>query len=140
MTEFKTSKCIIKLISPTIVENKIIDGCDINLIDLTEIRNINLKLTNGKPYVVLLDAGEYTSITTEAREISATENFSKNLIAKAFVISSIPQRIVGNFYIKVNKPFASTKLFTSKEKAIEWLNDELKNHSTIKKGNLISEN
>ena len=131
MLEHKTSKCIIKLIDTLIVENKIIDGSNIDVIDLTEIRNINRTLTKDKPYSILLDAGKFTSITAEAREISATEEFSKNLIAKAFVIHSIPQRIVGNFYIKVNKPFASTKLFTSKEKAIEWLIDELNKYSNL---------
>jgi hypothetical protein len=131
MLEHKTSKCIIKLIDTLIVENKIIDGSNIDVIDLTEIRNINRTLTKDKPYSILLDAGKFTSITAEAREISATEEFSKNLIAKAFVINSIPQRIVGNFYIKVNKPFASTKLFTSKEKAIEWLIHELNKNSNL---------
>lgn len=139
MMEFKTNKCIIKLITPTIVENKIIDGCDINVVDLTEIRNLNVKLTKGNPFAVLLDAGQYTSITTEAREIAATKSFSKNTIAKAFIINSLPQRIVGNFYIKVNKPFSETKLFTSKEKGIEWLNHQIEIHTKQKNRDLISE-
>jgi hypothetical protein len=41
--------------------------------------------------------------------------------ADAFVISALPQKIMGNFYLNVFKPKVPTKLFTSEEKAILWL-------------------
>ncbi len=41
--------------------------------------------------------------------------------ADAFVITSISQSILANFYSKINKPERPTKFFTKQEDALEWL-------------------
>jgi hypothetical protein len=41
--------------------------------------------------------------------------------ADAFVIYSLPQKLVGNFYLKVNKPPVPTRFFKTPEEAIRWL-------------------
>lgn len=41
--------------------------------------------------------------------------------ADAFVITSLPQKIIGNFFLKFHKPEVPTKLFVEEEKAIKWL-------------------
>ncbi|MBL4593591.1 MAG: hypothetical protein JKX68_07230, partial [Flavobacteriales bacterium] len=35
--------------------------------------------------------------------------------------TSLPATIIGNFFIKFNKPAVPTKLFKSEEKALAWL-------------------
>jgi hypothetical protein len=42
-------------------------------------------------------------------------------VADAFVIDSLAQRILGNFYLKFNKPQFPTRFFNSKEEALIWL-------------------
>jgi hypothetical protein len=38
------------------------------------------------------------------------------------VIKILGQRILGNFYIKFQKPMIPTKIFNNHEDALEWLN------------------
>ena len=42
-------------------------------------------------------------------------------IAEAFLLTSLAQKILINFYIRFDKPLVPSKVFTNKEKAIEWL-------------------
>lgn len=41
--------------------------------------------------------------------------------AEAFVIKSVPQRLLGNFYMRNLKPIVPAKVFTEKEEATKWL-------------------
>ena len=57
----------------------------------------------------------------------ATEKFSEKTrqsikVKEAFVITTLPHRILGNLYLRVNKPSHPTKFFTTENDAINWLN------------------
>ncbi len=70
---------------------------------------------------VLVICGEYTT-----SDISFLRHLSKNgndpySKADAFVIQSIAQKLVANFYIKMVSPERPTKFFTAKEEALKWL-------------------
>jgi hypothetical protein len=75
----------------------------------------------GEKLPVLVLCAEHASTNSELlTAISKNKNnpFSK---ADAFVIKSIAQKILANFYIKINKPERPTKFFNDKEEAINWL-------------------
>jgi len=131
-----TEKYRISILEKRIIENRLIDSSNIEVEDIKEVLIINNELSNGEQFALLIDTGEYTSSSIEAREFGATKEYAENIIAQAIFIHSIPQRIVGNFYIKVNKPFVETKLFTDRDKAIEWLKD--KTERLIKKRTHLS--
>ena len=62
-----------------------------------------------------------------AMEKGATEKFSEKTrqsikVKEAFVITTLPHRILGNLYLRVNKPSHPTKFFTTENDAINWLN------------------
>ena len=82
------------------------------------------KLTEDKKYIVLVLASQHTSITSEAQKKSMTKEKYKNVVAQAIVVHSLAQRILGNFMIKFIKYSMPCQLFSSKEKAIDWLNEE----------------
>ncbi len=42
-------------------------------------------------------------------------------IADAYVSSNFGHKIIGNFYLKVNKPGRPSKIFPNKDEAIVWL-------------------
>lgn len=123
--EIETQGARIRLINSSLVENVIIDYTSIDTEEVLKIKEVNLQLTDGKPYAVLVDSGLFTSITKEARELSASTEFAQRTIAKALLVHSLGHRIVGEFYIKINKPIIKTKIFTNRDKAIEWLNKEI---------------
>ena len=126
LAEIKIQCATIRLIAPHIIENIIHDYVTLEKKNILEIKRINMQLSEGQPYAVLVDGGTYTAISKEARELSASKEFAQETIAKALLLRYIGQRIVAQFYININKPHVKTKLFTDREKAIEWLNAQIK--------------
>ncbi|MFN5418511.1 MAG: hypothetical protein ACK5B9_15745 [Flavobacteriia bacterium] len=52
---------------------------------------------------------------TEVREWASAPDGNKNTIADALVISSLPHKILANFYLKFNKPVKPTKIFNARD-------------------------
>lgn len=116
-----TSKFEVTLLEDSIVESYIKAGIVVEIEDLQELKKISSELASHKPYVILVSSGELASFSKEARELSASKNFITNARAKAVVVDSIAKKIIGNFYLKVNKPYLQTKLFSDKTEALSWL-------------------
>lgn len=116
------------MLEPGVVEIIFAGGKTIEESDIQALREINLKITKGKPYGVLVQAEELVNFTREVRELLASETFKGNTKAKALITNGLGQKLLGNFYLKVNKPHIKTRLFTSREKALAWLREELKNY------------
>lgn len=96
------------------------DG-DFTLENAKELFEASLEVGKGKQYPNLIRVHQYFLPTKEAREFVAAPERSSRALAEAYVIKSLPQKLIGNFYIRIDKPLAPTKLFTSEEKAMEWL-------------------
>ena len=47
---------------------------------------------------------------------------NKSKIAEAAIITSLPNRLLINFYLKISKPKVPAKAFSDVEAATEWLN------------------
>jgi ribosomal protein S4E len=73
-------------------------------------------------HLLLIIPGKHSTITSEAREYST--NNPMNNKAVAIVSNSLAQKIIVNFMISVYqkiKPGYKIKLFSNKDKALEWL-------------------
>ena len=70
---------------------------------------------------VLIDITKVTEIAKEARDYFANERTSSIQRATALLINSPVSRIIGNFFMGLNKPISPTKLFTDPQEAIKWL-------------------
>lgn len=79
------------------------------------------EIGKGKKYLLLLTTGKYALADKDAREFGASEAGNAYTIAAAIVVKSLAQKLIGNAYIKLNKPIAPNALFTDETKAIEWL-------------------
>jgi hypothetical protein len=97
----------------------------IDVEDIKELRRVNLKLTEEKPYTVLVEAEQLATFTREVRELLASKEFMGRTYAKALVFDGLAQRLMGNFYLHVNKPHIKTRLFNDRNKAIEWLREQV---------------
>ena len=94
------------------------------LITEKEVRVINThlgELNEGNAMLILITAEEVTQFDDSARVFSASEEGSKYSLAEAFVVKSLSQRLIANFYVKVNKPPIPSKVFNSEKEAIKWL-------------------
>ena len=79
------------------------------------------ELTKGKAYPNLFTATNFMLPDLETRAFMVTEKRLSLTNADAMVLNSLPQRILANFYHKINKPPIPTKFFNNKNDAIQWL-------------------
>ena len=79
------------------------------------------KLSGGKLVRVLKIAGNGSSVDAESRKYIASGIGSRFSIAEAILIETFAHKLIGNFYLKVERPIKPTKLFNDKDKAVEWL-------------------
>ncbi len=70
---------------------------------------------------VLIDMTTVSEISKEARDYFANERTASIQRATALLIGSPVSRVIGNFFMGLNKPISPTKLFTDPQKAIRWL-------------------
>lgn len=79
------------------------------------------KQLNGSKIPMLISGGQYSTTNTETlKYIAANENMPYSKCA-AFIVSSISQKLLGNFYLKIYKPQRPTRFFNNKSDAISWL-------------------
>ncbi|MCE3279802.1 MAG: hypothetical protein K0S44_1993 [Bacteroidetes bacterium] len=103
-----------------ILRIKIIEGAEIELSDALQNFEATKLLTKNDRYLILVDGRVSLSISREARAFAA-ESKNDDSIASAMIITSTANKLIGNFYININKPSIPTRIFSSEEKAIEWL-------------------
>ena len=96
-------------------------GVEVTLENITEINRHLKKLSKGKKVPVFNDIRGVKSITREARLFASGEKSAQVSSAAALLIGSPLSKVIGNFFMGINKPPYPTKLFTSEKKALEWL-------------------
>ncbi len=70
---------------------------------------------------ILIFCNEFSSTNAELMNHLAKEGANPYASAEAYVLTSLNQRILGNFYSKIIRPARPTKLFNSAEEAEKWL-------------------
>lgn len=73
-----------------------------------------------KRYHFIFEFASFSEVDPELRKKRATTDGTEFSLSDALVISNLPQKIMGDFYLKFNKPVRPTKFFYSLEKAVEW--------------------
>ncbi len=71
MKKIELHKGYIELLASNLVLLTLKDNVTIEEEDILEIKEINTKLTNGLDYGLITNCGNYTSISTEARKLTA---------------------------------------------------------------------
>lgn len=75
----------------------------------------------GGTYYNLFEFEPHVDVEPEVRTWASAPSGNKNTIADALLISSLPHKLMANFYMKFNKPVKPTKIFNSRDKAVQWL-------------------
>ena len=80
-----------------------------------------LRLSKNKPCKLFLDLRNLGYISQGAREYSASDEATQLAIATAVLAPSRITKLIANFFLTFNKPKMPFQIFTSKEKAFDWL-------------------
>lgn len=107
-----------------ILHIKIKPDNEFTVFDFNELVSAAKDIGDGKKFLNLIIVGKNTLPDDQSRIASSSEKGSIYKVADAFVINSLAQRIVANFYLKINKPFVPTKFFNNEEDAVVWLKEQ----------------
>ena len=104
----------------------------------TYLKNTDLTLEDAKTdfesYLSLCDQGKLPvliemenvkSVEREARAYYSSKEATNYITAAALLITNPVNRIIGNFYMGLNKTAFPFRLFSEKDKAIKWLKQYL---------------
>jgi hypothetical protein len=125
----KTKKSIHRLIEPNIIHVETEDGVVIDKDVALEGFKINLALNGGNPFCIILDMTKgLFQPTSEARKLYASEGICKYRLGCALIANNIASYLLGNFFIRINKPLSPVRIFQKgkEEEALEWLRSFLK--------------
>ena len=121
-------KVIVKLEASTIVmrpdsimEFRIAPTREFSIQDVKDIVDTVGRIGGGKQFCNLIVLPADFSAAAEVRQYAAEEAANVYTIADAFVTTSLPTKILINFYILFHKPLKPTRMFMTEENAIRWL-------------------
>lgn len=98
------------------------EGEYIELEDAIQMREANLKLSEGKPFCLLMSGlTSYYTFSPEAKELLAGKEYSALRKAVAFVSNSLATKLIIEAFIRFNKPQSPSKTFACEQEAIAWL-------------------
>jgi len=110
--------------SGRVISINLLSGIEITIDDFKELISAREMLADNLPFTSLIMFQEGTSLSKEIREYSASID-DPNWIAEAILICNEKGKLLAEFYVKVNSPKTSTKVFENKPAAISWLNRQI---------------
>lgn len=87
----------------------------------SRLMNNYLKENTNKPLPNLVIACPGVASDPEILSKAAKKEAHRYISARAIVCDTLSHRILGNFFIKIQKPPVPTKMFSTEEQALLWL-------------------
>ncbi len=107
--------------SDGIARTKVKPDSEITLEQAIENGKAVTSLFIDKKFPILIDSRGIRSMTREAREQFSLNGRESKTSAFGIIIKSPLSRVLGNFFMGVNKPTVPTRLFDNEDDAIQWL-------------------
>ena len=123
MTKKETEKIKFKIGDDNILYTECFPNTTMELEDGIESTRVSLELVNNTPIPLLCDLNNVTKMTIECRNHFAGKEHATSFSKAALLVPSPISKIIGNFFMGLNKPIKPTKLFTDREKALTWLKE-----------------
>ena len=121
MKEFDTDNYIMVVHDNLLKEVCVKKGVVYTERDVWESRDLSLLYKPGAKFFVLFEGEENSTVSAAARSAAATDKYYENVAALALYSKSMTDAIMGNLFLKVNRPRVPTKFFDNRDEALEWL-------------------
>jgi hypothetical protein len=118
--EFDSGPMIFRLYEGRIFHGIIKYGEQVGLEDIQPGYDFVERNGGGKFYNIF-EFGSFSDLEPEIREWSADPKGNKYTLADAIVVTNLAQKMMADFYVRFNKPPKPTKVFSSFEKAVQWI-------------------
>jgi len=87
-----------------------------------------LNENGGGKFFNIFHFASLADVDPEVREWAANPSGNNYTYSDAIVIDNLSQKILADFYVRINKPVKPTKIFFSLEKAIRWSEIQMEHH------------
>ncbi|MCX2743914.1 STAS/SEC14 domain-containing protein [Mangrovivirga sp. M17] len=91
--------------------------------DGLESTRITSEILGKIPKPLLCDLSNVISMSKECRKHFAGEDHAKTFTKCALIVTKPIGKMIGNFFLGLNKPLKPTRIFLDRKKAIEWLKE-----------------
>jgi len=78
-----------------------------------------------KKFPLLVDARNVKTMAKEARKHFSTNGRETKITSMAIMVTSPLSRVIGNFFMGLNKPLVPARLFDNEDEAVDWLKNYL---------------
>lgn len=92
--------------------------------DGKESTRISAEMVENTPRPLLCDLTNVVSMSQDCRKHFASAEHAATFTKAALVTTGAVSRLIGNFFLGLNKPIKPTKLFATKEAGLKWLREE----------------
>jgi hypothetical protein len=121
----------IKLIEGRIFHLFVKDFCSATYSDMTQaftgISEYCTQNCMNQYGMLLIELGHGANADKGAREYTATKAANKFTRGAAILVENASQQLLGDYYIRFNRPPYPNKVFYKKPEALRWLRDQLAN-------------
>ena len=93
--------------------------------DVMESKQLSCDYKPGAKFYVLMEGEEDATVNNSARRLAASKEYAQYTEALALCTSNLALRIMGNLFLKINKPAVATRLFETREEALIWLHKQM---------------
>jgi hypothetical protein len=111
----------IQLRSDGIIHSHTSSNGDFTIESLKKFNIVMGEMLNNGMSPLLISFDEFAIPPVEAREFWAKKESCPYSSADAYITTYLGHKIIGNFYLKFNKPGRPTRVFTKEDEAVEWL-------------------
>lgn len=121
MKTFETDAFIMTIHDDLLIEFSIKKDVTLQASDVWESRDMSVNYMPDKKFLVLFQADDGADVSGDARRAGASKEYTNHVAALALFSQKLHEKIIGNLFLKINKPIVPTKFFDDKDAAISWL-------------------
>lgn len=121
--ERSNDKIKFRLSEDNILYTECYPNTTMTLEDGKESTRISAEMVSYEPLPLFCDLTNVVKMTQECRKHFAGEEHAKTFSKCALIVPTPMSRIIGNFFLGLNKPLKPTRLFTDKKAALAWLKE-----------------
>jgi hypothetical protein len=100
---------------------KMKEGINLDQAEMEQLLKQAVEFTSPNKYFAVIDTTALYDSTPESRSFYAESDYSNYRYADAFIVNSLPMRLLVNFFITFNKPKIPSKMFNNEESALNWI-------------------
>ncbi len=101
-------------------------GTELQLEDsLEELKIYRTTFCEEEKMPIIVDLSNIKTVSKESRDIYSSEEMGDTISAAALIVSNPVNRIMGNFYMGINKTKMPVRMFSGTRDAKHWLKDFL---------------